>query len=73
MLVNIIGSVFAVVGIVLYGIDLGESNVMWMCDSGYYDSTGSPNNCRFVAHFAQVGLLLKDKGGFMIHFQLDIC
>lgn len=53
VLVNIIGSVFAVVGIVLYGIDLGESNVEWMCDWGYYDSTGPPERCRYVAHFAQ--------------------
>lgn len=73
MFVNIIGSVFAVVGIVLYGIDLGESNVEWMCDWGYYDSTGPPERCRYVAHFAQVSLLLKDKGGFMIHLQLDLC
>lgn len=73
MFVNIIGSVVAVVGIVLYGIDLRESNVEWMCDQGYYDPTSPPDRCRYVAQFAQVSLLLKDKGGFVIHLQLDLC
>ncbi|XP_073342225.1 uncharacterized protein [Pagrus major] len=48
--VNIIGSIFAIVGIVMYAIDLSESNVGWMCDWG---TTDGPDRCKFVAYFAQ--------------------
>ncbi|KAM8734122.1 uncharacterized protein AB9X84_023016 isoform 1-T2 [Acanthopagrus schlegelii] len=53
VLVNIIGSIFAIIGAVLYAIDLRESNVEWMCDWGYNESTAPPERCRFVAYFAQ--------------------
>ncbi|XP_029361237.1 uncharacterized protein LOC115045603 isoform X8 [Echeneis naucrates] len=51
--VNIVGSIFATFGIVLYALDLSDTSIMWMCDR---TRTSSPNNfgdCIDVAFFAQ--------------------
>ncbi|XP_008286910.1 uncharacterized protein LOC103362362 [Stegastes partitus] len=45
---NIAGSIFAVVGVVLYAIDLGEPPLSTWCDQNLYDE-----NCRMLAHYAQ--------------------
>lgn len=47
--VNFIGVIVAIVGIVLYAVDLGSVSVVWMCH-GFRDE----NNCLKVAHIAQV-------------------
>uniref|UniRef100_A0A3P8U6S9 Uncharacterized protein n=1 Tax=Amphiprion percula TaxID=161767 RepID=A0A3P8U6S9_AMPPE len=52
---NIVGSIFAVVGIVLYAIDLGESSWSGWCDDNFNDE------CRFLAYYVQVNRLLKVK------------
>lgn len=55
---NIAGCIFAITGIVLYAIDLAEASVVWMCDLNW--STAQYNdNCKYVAFFAQVNMLLK--------------
>lgn len=55
---NIAGCIFAITGIVLYAIDLAEASVVWMCDLNW--STAQFNdNCKYVAFFAQVNMLLK--------------
>ncbi|XP_071325696.1 membrane-spanning 4-domains subfamily A member 4D-like isoform X2 [Trachinotus anak] len=55
VLLNIVGSIFAVIGIVLYAIDLADASLLWMCDQSwnrhFADNYG--DNCRFVAFFAQ--------------------
>ncbi|XP_035527847.1 uncharacterized protein LOC118335590 [Morone saxatilis] len=54
--VNIIGSIFAIVGIVLYGMDLGDRDVYRMCNwsSGYMSNISTNNdNCRYVAYIYQ--------------------
>lgn len=61
--VNIVGSIFAIVGIVLYAIHLGRISVSRMC--GSYSSQSS--NCFELADIAQVSMLLKDKAGFMLY------
>uniref|UniRef100_A0A3B4XG16 Uncharacterized protein n=1 Tax=Seriola lalandi dorsalis TaxID=1841481 RepID=A0A3B4XG16_SERLL len=48
---NIVGSVIAFIGIVLYAIDLGEASVIWMCDDTW--NSHSPDKCRYMASFAQ--------------------
>lgn len=44
--VNIVSSIMAIVGIVLYAIDLGEASLSQLCDQNY-------DNCREVAYYAQ--------------------
>lgn len=46
--VNIVGAIFAAIGIGLYAVDLTDASVVWMCNE---DDT---DNCRNVAFFAQV-------------------
>lgn len=48
--VNLAGAIVAVVGVVLFAVDLGSVSVVWMC-RGYSDEK---NNCLKVAHIAQV-------------------
>uniref|UniRef100_A0A3B4XG26 Uncharacterized protein n=1 Tax=Seriola lalandi dorsalis TaxID=1841481 RepID=A0A3B4XG26_SERLL len=62
---NIVGSVIAFIGIVLYAIDLGEASVIWMCDDTW--NSHSPDKCRYMASFAQVSFPLKDKAGFILY------
>lgn len=47
--VNIVSTIFAIVGIVLYALDLGDASLRRMCDEKNYNDT----NCEFVAHYAQ--------------------
>lgn len=56
MLVNIAGSVFAILGISLYAIDLGGVSVAGMC--GSYGSD-SDDNCLYLAYIAEVNMPLK--------------
>uniref|UniRef100_A0A3B5AEA6 Uncharacterized LOC103362362 n=1 Tax=Stegastes partitus TaxID=144197 RepID=A0A3B5AEA6_9TELE len=62
---NIAGSIFAVVGVVLYAIDLGEPPLSTWCDQNLYDE-----NCRMLAHYAQV--ILKGKTGSVPLTKLNI-
>lgn len=50
--VNFIGIVVAIVGVVLYAVDLGSASVVWMC----HGHTDEKSNCLKVAHIAQVQL-----------------
>lgn len=55
---NIVGSIFAIVGIVMYAIDLGDVSFRNMCD---WSSPGSyDDNCNFVAYYAQRMLTAMD-------------
>ncbi|XP_026173034.1 uncharacterized protein LOC113136424 [Mastacembelus armatus] len=49
--VNIVGSIFAIVGIVLYATDLRDASVIWMCNSP--NAADYKDNCINVAYFAQ--------------------
>lgn len=48
--VNFVSVTGAIVGVVLYAVDLGSVSVVWMCH-GY---RGEKNNCLKVACIAQV-------------------
>lgn len=50
--VNIVGSIFAIVGIALYAIDLGDAAIVQMCNTHSVANYG--DNCVYVAYFAQV-------------------
>ncbi|XP_018555446.1 uncharacterized protein LOC108899475 [Lates calcarifer] len=54
VLINLLGSAFAMVGIVLYGMDLGDVSVTRMCDNrhNYYD------DCRYVRLLMAVDITL---------------
>lgn len=47
---NIAGGIFAITAIVLYGRDLRDASLLWICDR----SSDDEDNCRNVALFAQV-------------------
>ncbi|XP_051813052.1 uncharacterized protein LOC127536502 [Acanthochromis polyacanthus] len=65
---NIVGSSFAVVGIVLYAIDLGESSFSWWCDDN------SNDGCRFMADYVQRLLTGMDVTLIVLaSFQLCVC
>ncbi|KAG7474382.1 membrane-spanning 4-domains subfamily A member 3-like [Solea senegalensis] len=49
VLVNIVGIIFSIVGIVLYAIDLGDAAVVWMCSRNHQQS----DSCGSVAYFVQ--------------------
>ncbi|XP_039972758.1 uncharacterized protein LOC120783687 isoform X2 [Xiphias gladius] len=51
--VNIVGAIFAITGIVLYAIDLGDASVIWMCDQKRQHADNNGDKCRYVALFAQ--------------------
>lgn len=57
---NIVGSVFAIVGIVMYAIDLGDVSFQSMCDWSSYRSRSYDDNCRYVAFYAQRMLTAMD-------------
>ncbi|XP_026229004.1 uncharacterized protein LOC113170907 isoform X2 [Anabas testudineus] len=46
--VNIVGAIFAAIGIGLYAVDLTDASVVWMCNEDV-----DTDNCRNVAFFAQ--------------------
>ncbi|XP_059195856.1 uncharacterized protein LOC131976720 [Centropristis striata] len=50
---NISGAVFAITGIVLYAIDLGNSSLLWVCERSASNADDSGDNCINVALFAQ--------------------
>lgn len=57
--VNIVASIFAIVGIVLYAIHLGTVNMSWRCrgpDGNY--------SCYYLAAVAQVSMLPHQCGFF---------
>lgn len=64
VLVNIAGSIFAILGISLYGIDLRGVSVAGMCGSYGSDSDG---NCLYLAYIAEVNVPLKTKAGFLLY------
>ena len=58
MFAHIVGSIFAVVGIVLYAIDLSNASVTWMCEGNRQNADDNGDNCRNVADYAQVSIYL---------------
>ncbi|XP_041844568.1 membrane-spanning 4-domains subfamily A member 4A-like [Melanotaenia boesemani] len=48
---NIVGSIAAILSIVLYAIDLSFS-IMWLCDNER-SNAHNPDSCRYVAYIAQ--------------------
>lgn len=58
---NIVGSVFAIFSIVLYGRDLAGPSVLSLCDRSRYNAGYDDDACRRVASFAQVSIFIKDK------------
>lgn len=52
--INIAGGIFAIAAIVLYGIDLRDASLLWICDRSSDDAVHYEDNCRNVALFAQV-------------------
>ncbi len=59
MFMNIVGAIFAITGTVLYAIDVRDASVLWMCDRSRSNADHYGDNCRNVALFAQVKILLK--------------
>ena len=53
-LVNIVGAIFSIVGIVLYALHLANFSVIWMC--GNIAAHGADKNCTYLAYLAQVSL-----------------
>ncbi|AWO96067.1 putative membrane-spanning 4-domains subfamily A member 3-like [Scophthalmus maximus] len=51
--VNVVGCIFAIAGIVLYAIDLGDTSVVWMCAWNQLNADHFGDNCRSVAFFVQ--------------------
>lgn len=51
---NIAGGIFAITAIVLYGMDLRDTSLLWICDRSSDDAVLDEDNCRNVALFAQV-------------------
>ncbi|XP_070692304.1 membrane-spanning 4-domains subfamily A member 12-like [Pempheris klunzingeri] len=67
---NVVGSIFAVIGIVLYAIDLGDAPFTYMCDNSSY----SNDNCRYLAYIAQRLLTGMDITLIVLAaFQLCVC
>ncbi|KAM6910425.1 membrane-spanning 4-domains subfamily A member 15-like [Xenentodon cancila] len=50
---NIAGTIFAVTGVVLYVIDLGDASLLWICQRGSSSTGHYDDGCRNVALFAQ--------------------
>ncbi|XP_026041782.1 uncharacterized protein LOC113032846 [Astatotilapia calliptera] len=50
---NIAGGIFAITAIVLYGMDLRDTSLLWICDRSSDDAVLDEDNCRNVALFAQ--------------------
>ncbi|XP_031135218.1 uncharacterized protein LOC116035972 [Sander lucioperca] len=57
---NIAGAIFAITGIVLYAMDLGNASLLWMCESSSNNADQIGDNCRKVALFAQTVLTSMD-------------
>lgn len=54
---NIICAVFAIVGLVLYFMDLGDTDLLWMCEHGLVKADLHVDSCIEVALLAQVRIL----------------
>ncbi|XP_005923725.2 uncharacterized protein LOC102292149 [Haplochromis burtoni] len=50
---NIAGGIFAITAIVLYGMDLRDTSLLWICDRSSDEAVFDEDNCRNVALFAQ--------------------
>ncbi|RVE63233.1 hypothetical protein OJAV_G00165510 [Oryzias javanicus] len=50
---NIICAIFAIVGVVLYAIDLGDASLLWMCERSLVKAELHEDGCRTVALLAQ--------------------
>ncbi|XP_013770823.1 uncharacterized protein LOC102201021 [Pundamilia nyererei] len=50
---NIAGGIFAITAIVLYGMDLRDTSLLWICDRSSDEAVLDEDNCRNVALFAQ--------------------
>ncbi|XP_070822334.1 uncharacterized protein [Chaetodon trifascialis] len=50
---NIVGAIFSIVGIVMYGIDLADGSVLNRCDRNRLDGRIHDDNCKYVAYFYQ--------------------
>ncbi|XP_039662617.1 high affinity immunoglobulin epsilon receptor subunit beta-like [Perca fluviatilis] len=57
---NIVGAIFAITGIVLYALDLGNASLLWMCESSSNNADQIGDNCRKVALFGQTVLTSMD-------------
>lgn len=55
---NIAGAIFAITGIVLYAIDLGDASFLWLCDNSM--NNADEDNCRTVAVLGQRLLVSMD-------------
>ncbi|XP_023186836.1 high affinity immunoglobulin epsilon receptor subunit beta-like isoform X2 [Xiphophorus maculatus] len=53
VLLNIVGAIFSITGIVLYSIDLINSSLLWVCDRSGSDPDRYDDRCRNVAAFDQ--------------------
>lgn len=51
---NIVGVIFAITGMVLYIVDLGDASLLWICQRGVFTAGLHDDSCRNVALFAQV-------------------
>ncbi|XP_055359228.1 uncharacterized protein LOC114843143 isoform X2 [Betta splendens] len=59
-LVNIVAAIFAIVGVVLYVIDLGDASLVWICNLSGRSLHDHDGSCVYVAHFAQSLLTAMD-------------
>lgn len=50
---NIVGAIFAIIAIVLYGLDLRDAYIGWMCDRSWPRADVPNDNCMYVAYFAE--------------------
>nr|XP_033497602.1 uncharacterized protein LOC117266483 isoform X1 [Epinephelus lanceolatus] len=60
VLLNIVGSVFAIIAIVLYARDIADTSVYSMCDGHWHSARSYDDNCRDVALIAQYLLGARD-------------
>ncbi|XP_049438898.1 high affinity immunoglobulin epsilon receptor subunit beta-like isoform X1 [Epinephelus fuscoguttatus] len=77
VLVNIIGSAFAIFGIVVYALDMANTTVDRLCDWLYqYATVNIPNqdNCQYVAqHFQRLVVAIDASMIFLTVLQLLAC
>lgn len=70
VLMNIVGSIFAVVGIVMYAIDMGDTTLSRWCDRNH----DNRNTCRFMASYVQRLLTGMDVTMIILSvLQLNVC
>ncbi|XP_034029429.1 uncharacterized protein LOC117513293 [Thalassophryne amazonica] len=69
---NISGAIFAITGIALYAIDLGDASVLWMCSLLKYSGDYNSDNCANVAFLVQ-SLLTSMDATLIILAVLQLC